>query len=84
MVLHKITLAPLDEEIRAADSGLLSPFYADDVALNGPERRSSQILKILIERGRTGGIYLIWTRQFLSWIQWGKRTGRGGNFWRRV
>ena len=30
MVLYGITLVPLAEELRAADSGLLSPFYADD------------------------------------------------------
>ena len=35
MVLYGIPLAPLAEEVRAADPGLLSPFYADDVAFNG-------------------------------------------------
>ena len=30
MVLYRITFAPLAEELRAADSGLLSRFYADD------------------------------------------------------
>ena len=33
MVLYGITLIPLAEELRAADPGLLSPFYADDVDL---------------------------------------------------
>ena len=33
MVLYRITLVPLTEELRAADPGILSPFYADDAAL---------------------------------------------------
>ena len=32
MVLYRITLVPLAEELRAVDSGILSPFYADDAA----------------------------------------------------
>ena len=35
MVLYRITLTPLAEELRAADPGLLSPFYLDDVAFDG-------------------------------------------------
>ena len=35
MVLYGITLVPFAEELRAADSGLLSLFYADDAALDG-------------------------------------------------
>ena len=35
MVLHGITLVPLAEELRAADPGLLSPFYAENVAYDG-------------------------------------------------
>ena len=41
MVLYGITLVPLAEELRAADPGLLSPFYADDAAFDGLERRST-------------------------------------------
>ena len=48
MVLYGITLVPLAEELRAADSGLLSPFYADDVAFEGLARRSAQLLKLLV------------------------------------
>ena len=51
MVLYGITLIPLDEELRAADPGLLSPFYADDVAFNGSTQQSAQLLKLLIKRG---------------------------------
>ena len=35
MVLYRITLVPLAEELRAADPGLLSPFYADEEAFDG-------------------------------------------------
>ena len=51
MVLYRITLVPLEEELRAADLGILSPFYADDTAFDGSERRSAQLLKLLIKRG---------------------------------
>ena len=37
MVLYRIILAPLGEELRAVDPGLLSPFYADDAAFGGLE-----------------------------------------------
>ena len=40
MVLYRITLAPLAEELQAADPGLLSPFYADDAAFAGSERQA--------------------------------------------
>ena len=35
MVLYGITIAPLAEELRAADTGILLPFYADDTAFGG-------------------------------------------------
>ena len=35
MLLYGITLAPLAEEIRVVYPGILSPFYADDAALDG-------------------------------------------------
>ena len=43
MVLYGITLAPLAEELRAADPGLLLPFYTDDVAFDGLAQRSEQL-----------------------------------------
>ena len=49
--MYRITLAPLAKEIRAADPGLLSPFYADNVAFDGLERQSAQSLKLLTKRG---------------------------------
>ena len=51
MVLYRITLVPLAKELRAADSGLISPLYAGDAAFDGLERRSAQILKLLMEKG---------------------------------
>ena len=35
MFLYRITLVPLAEELRAADPGLLSPFYAGNAAFDG-------------------------------------------------
>ena len=57
MVLYGITLAPLAEELRAADPELLSPFYADDVAFDGSARRSTQFLKMLMRRGPDRGYF---------------------------
>ena len=52
MVLYEITLVPLAKDLRAADSGLLSPFYADDATFDGLVQNSAQLLKLLVERGR--------------------------------
>ena len=57
MVLYGITLAPLAEELRAADPGLLSPFYADDAAFDGSAQRSAQLLKLLMRRGPDQGYF---------------------------
>ena len=51
MVLYRITLVSLAEELRAADPGLFSLFYADDAAFDGLARRSAQLLKLLMRRG---------------------------------
>ena len=51
MVLYGITLVPLAEELRAVDLEPLFPFYADDAAFDGSERRSAQLLKMLMKRG---------------------------------
>ena len=57
MVLYGITLVPLAEDLRAADPGLLSPFYADDAAFDGSARRSAQLLKLLMRRGMDQGYF---------------------------
>ena len=46
MVLYRINLVPLSEELRAADMGFLSPFYADDTAFDGLARKSAQLLNL--------------------------------------
>ena len=58
MVLYGITLVPLAEELRAADLGILSSFYADDTAFDGSARRSAQLLKLLMRRGPEWGYFL--------------------------
>ena len=55
MVLYGITLVPLEEEIRAADLGLVSPFYVYDVEFDGSERRSAHLSKLHIKRGTDWG-----------------------------
>ena len=57
MVLYRITLVPLAEELRAEDPGLLSPFYADDVAFDGLAQRSAQLLKLLMKKGPDRGYF---------------------------
>ena len=52
VVLYGITLITLAEELWAADPGLLTPFYEDDVEFFGSERRSAHILKLLMGRGK--------------------------------
>ena len=57
MVFYGITLAPLAKELRVADPGILSLFYADDAAFDGLERRSAQLLKMLMKRGPERGYF---------------------------
>ena len=57
MVLYGITLVPLSEELRAADPGILLPFYADDAAFDGLAQRSAQLLKLLMRRGPDRGYF---------------------------
>ena len=55
MVLYGITLVLPEEELRAADPGLISLFYADDAAFDGSDQRSAQLLKLLMKRGPDRG-----------------------------
>ena len=57
MVLYGITLVPLTEEVRAADMGLLSSFYADDAVFDCSERQIVQLLKLLMKRGPDQGYF---------------------------
>ena len=58
MVLYGITLVHLAKDFRAADPGLLSPFYADDAAFDGWAQQSAHLLKLLMERGPDRGYFL--------------------------
>ena len=57
MFLYGITLVPLVEELRAADPGLVLPFYADDAVFGCSEQRTEQILKMLMKRGTDWGYF---------------------------
>ena len=57
MVLYRITLVPLEEELRAVDPGILSPFYADDAAFDGLARQSAQLLKPIMKMGMDRGYF---------------------------
>ena len=57
MVLYEITLAPLAEELRVADLGLLSHFYPEHAAFDGPARRIAQLLKLLMRMGMDRGYF---------------------------
>ena len=50
VVFYGIPLVTLAGKLRAADPGLLTPFYADDVAFHESARRSAQLLKLPLER----------------------------------
>ena len=54
-VLYRITLVPLEEELQAADPGLIMPFNAYDAAFDVLARRSAQLIKLLIKRGSNQG-----------------------------
>ena len=51
MVLYGITLIPLSEELRDADTTIMSPFYANDALFDGLARRSAVQLRLLMEQG---------------------------------
>ena len=57
MVLYGITLVHLVEGLRAADLGLLSPFYADDAEFKGLALQSAQPLKLLMKKGPDRGYF---------------------------
>ena len=58
MVLYVITLVSLVKELRAADLGIISPFYADDAAFDSLARQSAQLLNMLMKRGVYRGYFL--------------------------
>ena len=66
--LYGITFVSLAKDIREADPGLLTPLYLDDAEFYGYERRSAQILKLLIERRVHWGYFPNLTRSLFSQI----------------
>ena len=57
MVFYGITIVSLAEELRVAKPGLLTPFYTDDAAFDRSAQRSSQLLKMLMDRGEDRGYF---------------------------
>ena len=55
MVLYGINLAPLVEELQDAYPTLLSPFYTDDAAFDGLERRSAAQIRLLMDQQKDRG-----------------------------
>ena len=58
MVIYEITFLPLEEDLHAVYLVLLTPFYVDNVAFDGSEHSSANLLKILMERGLYQGHFL--------------------------
>eukprot|EP00957_Ditylum_brightwellii_P103222 7867448-Ditylum_brightwellii.AAC.1 len=57
MVVYGVALLPLTEITRAADKGVLAPFYANDMALDGPADRNAQLLGIRVKHGPNFGYF---------------------------
>eukprot|EP00957_Ditylum_brightwellii_P157897 12018946-Ditylum_brightwellii.AAC.1 len=57
MVTYGITLVPLAEQIRVANAEVMVPFYADDIALDGPVGRNAHQLKLLMGHGLDRGYF---------------------------
>ena len=57
MVIYGITRITLEEELRAADLGILTTFYADEAAFDGSAQSSAQLLKLILERGVDRGYF---------------------------
>ena len=51
IVIYRITPVPLLEDPWAGNPGLLTPFFADDVAFDGSAQRSAQLLNLPTDRG---------------------------------
>ena len=83
MVLYGINLAPLEEEVRATDLGLLSPFYADDAVFDGLERHSAQLLKLLMKMRTDRGYFPDPDKSLFTLTPRGKKQQRSSNLRRR-
>eukprot|EP00957_Ditylum_brightwellii_P010332 781175-Ditylum_brightwellii.AAC.1 len=57
MVVYGLALLLLAEITRATGKGVLAPFYANSVALDGPADRNTQLLGILVKHGPNFGYF---------------------------
>ena len=57
IVLYGITLVLLTEDLKDADTTLLSTLYANDAVFDGSLRQSTTQLKILMDRGKDRGYF---------------------------
>ena len=57
MVLYRINLVSLAEDIWYSDPGLLISFYVDNTEFNGSKMRSVQLMKVLLEWGAAQGYF---------------------------
>ena len=80
MVLYGITLIPLAEEIRAADTGLLSQFYANDAAFDCLARCSAKFLKLLMRRGPDRGYFPVLAKSLFISDTPGQKAGAKRDF----
>ena len=55
--MYGINLIRIAEELRAADPGLFSLFYADNAAFDGLARRSAHLLNMLMKREPDWGYF---------------------------
>ena len=55
VVLYRIALVPLTEELRDGDTTISPPFYANDVVFDGLEMQSAAQLRLLINWGMEKG-----------------------------
>ena len=57
MVLYRINLVPLADELRDANTTILSPFYSNDVVFDGSERQSAAQLHLQTNQGMDQGYF---------------------------
>ena len=83
VVVYGITLAPLVEELKAADPGLISPIHAGDAEFHSSVRRSAHILMLIMGRGPDHGYLPNPARSiFIADSPEKEEAARGGLQWR--
>ena len=84
MELDEITLVLLEEKLGSEDPGILTPYYTDDAPFDDSERRSAQLLNLLIEKGLKRGYFTNITKPLFIADTSGKRKMLGGSFLQRA